>query len=121
MLLDAAHARLELADQHAVAEHGGVIFDHRPAQPDDLFARFPSNRVDPGVHGDEIRRNVGAERTDFRLQSIFDARDVGADVAQQFEHKVFRRWTQRNSPPSRPSAKCASLRPLPSRPVIERE
>jgi hypothetical protein len=38
MLLDPAHARLELADDHAVANDRSVIVDHRTAKSHDLFA-----------------------------------------------------------------------------------
>ena len=40
MLLDAAQAGFELADQDAVAYDGRVVFDHGAAQSDDLLAQL---------------------------------------------------------------------------------
>ena len=40
MLLDPAHARLELADDHVMPDDGGVVVDHRAAQSDNLFAEL---------------------------------------------------------------------------------
>ena len=48
MLLDAAHARFELADQVAVAGDGGVVFDHRATQALDLLAQFLGQRQNIG-------------------------------------------------------------------------
>jgi S-(hydroxymethyl)glutathione dehydrogenase/alcohol dehydrogenase len=94
MLLDAAQARLELADQHAVAEDGGVILDHRAPQPDDLLVRLPAERDkihrDVGAKRMDLGLQVGAKRADFRLQTIFDARDVGANIAQKFKNQALR-------------------------------
>ncbi len=98
MPLDAAHARLEFADEHAVTEHGGVIFDHRPAQPDNLLAQISAD-------GDKIRGDVGAKRLDLGSQVqyrgvnlgvdlLVHARDIGANVAQEFENEAFRRRAQ---------------------------
>ena len=58
VLLDAAHARFELADQDAVAEDGGVIFDDRAAQAHDLLAQLLAGRQDIG-------RDVCAQRMHF--------------------------------------------------------
>ena len=41
MLLDAAQARVEIADQHPVADHGRVVVDDRSSQADDLLAKAP--------------------------------------------------------------------------------
>ena len=40
MLLDPAHARLEFADQNAVADDRGMVLDHRAAEAHYLFAEF---------------------------------------------------------------------------------
>ena len=40
MLLDAAHAGFEFADEDAVADDRGMVFDHRAAESDDLFAEL---------------------------------------------------------------------------------
>ena len=64
MLLDPTHAPFEFAYQHAMTEHGGVIFDHRPSQPGDLLAHFPAGR-------NKIRGDVGAKRLDFGPQFRF--------------------------------------------------
>jgi hypothetical protein len=40
VLLDPTHARLKLADDHAVTDDRGVVVDHRAAEANDLFAEF---------------------------------------------------------------------------------
>ena len=40
MLLDAAQPGLQIADNHPVTDHRGMLFDHRAAQADDLLAEF---------------------------------------------------------------------------------
>src|SRR6185437_2721141 len=98
MALDAADPRLELADQNPVPQHGGVISNHRAAQSGDLLSHLLAER-------DEIRRDVGAQRLDLRAQFSLcrvnyrvdfavDARDVGANVAQEFENQTFRLLAQ---------------------------
>src|SRR5271165_4055788 len=43
ILLDATHALHELADQDAMADGGGMIFDAGAGQPDDLVGQIPSD------------------------------------------------------------------------------
>ena len=48
MLFDPAHARLKLADDHAVTDDRGVVVDHRAAKADNLFADILTGRQDIG-------------------------------------------------------------------------
>ena len=98
MALDAADARFELAYEHAVAEDGGVIFDHGPAQPGDLLAHLLAHR-------DKIRSHIGAQRLDlglqihsYRLDLRVHPRDIGANISQKFENKAFRLRAQPDLP-----------------------
>jgi hypothetical protein len=87
----------EFADEHSVAEDRGMILDHRPADPSDLLARVLADRIDPGADGDEVRRDVGAERMHVRLHCLdfaVHARNVGANVAQEFKDEASRRLAQ---------------------------
>jgi hypothetical protein len=40
VLLDAAQALFEFANDHAAADNGRMLVDNRPAQSDDFFAEF---------------------------------------------------------------------------------
>ena len=60
MLLDPAHPRLKLADQHAMADDGSVVFDDRAAESHDLIAKLLSGRQDIG-------RDIGPQRVHVRL------------------------------------------------------
>ena len=96
VLFHAAQVRLEFADQHSVAEDRGMILDHRPAEPGDLLACVLADRIDPGVDGDEVRPDVGAERMHVRLRHLdlaVHARNVGANVSQEFKDEAFRLLT----------------------------
>jgi hypothetical protein len=84
MLLHPAHPRLEVADQTAMAEHGGMIFDDRPPQPDDLLARLLAQRLHLGVDADEIGRRICAQNVDF----LVHARDIGPNPLQRFKDEV---------------------------------
>ena len=53
MLLDPADTRLELADDHAVADDRRVVVDHRAAKSDNLLAELLTG-------GQEIGGDVGA-------------------------------------------------------------
>ena len=90
MLLDAAQARVEIADQHAVADDGCVVVDDRAAQADDLLGQLLA--VDKEVGGD-----VGAERMEVGLPE-----QIRAKVATRPAH--FRRR------PSSPSSARISRR-----------
>ena len=46
VLLDAAEAGLELADEDAVADDRGMILDHGAAEPDDLLAELLADSGD---------------------------------------------------------------------------
>jgi hypothetical protein len=73
MLLDAPHARLKLADQNAVADDGGMVFDHRATQSDDLFAELLAGR-------EEVGRDIGPEAVhvggDIEFRSDFVAKSA---------------------------------------------
>ena len=53
MLLDPADTRLELADDHAMADDGRMVVDHRPAKSDNLLAELLAG-------GQEIGGDVGS-------------------------------------------------------------
>ena len=54
MQLDAAQARVEIADQHAMADHRCVVVDDGAAQADDLLGQLLA-------HDNQVRCDVGAE------------------------------------------------------------
>jgi hypothetical protein len=55
MLLDPADTRLELADDHAMADDGRMVVDHRAAKSDNLLAELPTG-------GQHIGGDVSAKR-----------------------------------------------------------
>ena len=61
MQLDPAHARVEVADEHAMADDRGVIVDHGAAQADDLVAQLLPHRQ-------QIGGDVGAKEEQVRVQ-----------------------------------------------------
>ncbi len=103
VLLDTAQPRLELADDDATPDDGGVVFDERAAQPDDLLAevlarvlvfgglpRFHCQQVggDIRAEGVHLRSDVGDVGLGRHVGAYL--RHVGAHVAQQLQDEVFR-------------------------------
>src|ERR1700691_3671751 len=97
MLLDPPHARLELADDHAVADDGGVVVDHRAAESNNLFAKLLTGRHeigrDVGAKGPQVRlrRHIRANLANIR-PGIADVRpdiaEFGAHLAQKLEDEA---------------------------------
>jgi hypothetical protein len=86
VLLDPAHARLELADQNAMADDRGMVFDYRAAQPDDLLAQLLAGRK-------EIGGDIGAQRM-----------EVGSDIGAERVQVGFRRMVCANLADVRPTS-----------------
>ena len=85
MLLDAAKARLELADRNPVTNNNGMILDNRAPEAHDLVAELFAARVDLGVCGQDIGSDVGPKRMNVGLEIGSGFRDIGANVAQTFQ------------------------------------
>lgn len=83
MLFDPAKARLELADQDAVANNDRMIFDHRAPEAHNLIAELLAGRIDLGVYGQDVECDSGGQRADFRLKLGAGFRGICANVAQR--------------------------------------
>src|SRR5579863_10228478 len=97
--LEARVRRVELADEHPVADDGGVVFNHRAAEPHDLLADLLAGREEvggdngpQGVHvglRGEVRANLADVRPD-----IADVRpniaEFGAHLAQDLQNEALR-------------------------------
>ncbi len=88
MLLDATQARLQLADENAMADDGGVVFDHGPTQPDDLLPGLLVLCRLPSVHRQQVGGNIGAQRMEVALQLRTHVAHFRTHVAKQLQDQV---------------------------------
>ncbi len=85
MQLDPPHARVGIADEHAMADDGSVIVDHGAPQPDDPVAQLfaPGQQIGSDVGAQ--RMHVGFQFRSQRLQ-IRLRREVCAHLAELAVH-----------------------------------
>ena len=81
MLFHPPETRLQLADDNAVAGHGGMVLDDGAAQPDKLPAQ-----ICPEI--DHIRSHVSAQRCHLRseIRDISPGRHIPAHAARVCAH-----------------------------------
>src|SRR5262249_38937055 len=93
-LLDPTHARLELADEHAMTDDGGVVFDHGPPEPDDLIGELLAHGQHVRSYLNDFGTQVGDLRP-YRFQVSLGC-ELGAHLGQKLEYEaggLFRHWS----------------------------